>query len=59
MRFATYHDLALVARLNKRFAEFVLFGLRRRHRLVTRSQRRVARMMIQGWAPVTTLRDHR
>ena len=41
-----------MARLNTQFAELVRSELLRRHQLVIRSQRRVARMMIQGWAPV-------
>ena len=52
MRFATFRKLTLLARLNGRFAEFVRSELRRRGRVVIRSQRRVARTMIRGWRPV-------
>ena len=41
-----------MAQLNTQFAELVRSELLRRHQLVIRSQRKVARMMIQGWAPV-------
>ena len=52
LRFASYRGLAQMARLNTQFAELVRSELLRRHQLVIRSQRKVARMMIQGWAPV-------
>ena len=52
MRFATFRNLTLLARLNGRFAEFVRSELVRRGRVVIRSQRRVARTMIRWWRPV-------
>ena len=52
LRFASYRGLARMAQLNTQFAELVRSELLRRHQLVIRSQRKVARMMIQGWAPV-------
>ena len=52
MRFASFRDLTLMARLNSRFAEFVRSELDQCGRVVIRSQRRVARTMIRGWRPV-------